>query len=125
MTQAPNLPYVMVTPKGSARIVATDGQNVTLHADFVSPPGSPLRGMLADSDHPLQVKVHGCRRITGDSEPTTTGSAAAESLRVREAAAAHPPAPSRSEQGNNLFEITGRWVSLSRDARNILLSQAT
>jgi hypothetical protein len=84
----------MLTPKGEARIVTTDGQTVTLRAPFPSPPGSPLAGTLMSTSHNLRVKVHGCRAV--------------------ESASADP-----------CFEITGRWVSLSRDARLALLGGST
>ncbi|MGC4064236.1 MAG: hypothetical protein QM784_06245 [Polyangiaceae bacterium] len=83
--------FSMLTSKGAARIVATDGQNVTLHAAFPSPPGSPLSGTLDSTSHALRVKVHGCRAVV---DPAF--------------------AP-------RCFEITGRWVNLSRDAREALL----
>jgi hypothetical protein len=79
----------MLTPKGEAHIVTTDGQTVTLQAPFPSPPGSPLQGTLKDSAHRLQVKVHGCRALD----------------------------PSAAVK---CFEITGRWVSLTKEAREQL-----
>ncbi|MGE5785472.1 MAG: hypothetical protein ACM3ZE_12810 [Myxococcales bacterium] len=80
---------VLDTDKGPARIVQTDGQNVTLHAAFVAPPGCPLQGVLRTTDLTLRIKVHGCRRTQPD-----------------------------------VFELTGRWVSLSRQARLLVLGQA-
>lgn len=76
----------------------TDGQNVTLHAPFPSPPGSPLVCALRGTQHELRVKVHGCRRLA-------------------------PIPHSDSAVLADLFEITGRWVNLSREARLILLGQ--
>lgn len=88
------------TAKGRADVILTDGQNVTLHAAFPSPPGSPLSGVL-NGTHATRVKVHGCRRIV-----TAEG----------EVAGASPPQAA-------VFEITGRWVNLSREARLELLGQ--
>lgn len=103
MNQDSSSPHVMTTPKGNAVVVLTDGQNVTLHAPFVAPPGSPMSGTLLGTAHPLKVKVHGCRRIMESS-----------SGNVAPASGDAPPQPVQ-------FEITGRWVSLSRDARILLL----
>jgi hypothetical protein len=86
--------YFLVTSKGSASVVLTDGQNVTLRSPFPAPPGCPLAGTLNDTSHLLRVKVHGCRRIVEDATPNS-----------------------------NLFEITGRWVSLSREVRLLLTGQ--
>jgi hypothetical protein len=91
MTDSIQSPLSMCTPKGAARIVTTDGQNVTLRAGFPSPPGSPLSGTLDSTTHALRVKVHGCRAVVD------------------------------AEFAPQCFEITGRWVSLSRDAREALL----
>jgi hypothetical protein len=88
------------TPKGVAEVVLTDGQNVTLHAAFPSPPGSPLSGVLQGTQLTLRVKVHGCRRIAADAQSCNRCGAA----------------PS------NEFEITGRWVNLSREAKLALLA---
>jgi len=88
---------IMITAKGPAAIVLTDGQNTTLHTTFPVPPGTPLSGMLEGGQHVLQVKVHGCRRVVpsaGQGED--------------------PPV-------RGVFEVTGRWVNLSREARLILL----
>jgi hypothetical protein len=97
----------IVTPKGCAEIVLTDGQNVTLHAPFPSPPGSPLTGMLRDAQHDVRLKVHGCRRI--------------------DAAVAGASQPGEDAHTGGLqtdcFEITGRWVSLSRTVRDLLLGR--
>jgi hypothetical protein len=94
---------VLDTPKGPAEVFLTDGQNVTLRASFPTPPGSPLSGVLRGTRHALRVKIHGCRRITaaatadlGDGDRALTQAA---------------------------FEITGRWVNLSREARFILVGE--
>ena len=92
--------YQLDTTKGSADVVLTDGQNVTLHAPFPSPPGSPLAGALIGTEHVLRLKVHGCRRIAGHGQ----GDSGEQAAR---------------------FEITGRWVNLSREARLLLLGEAT
>jgi len=84
------------TPKGVAEVILTNGQNVTLHAPFPSPPGSPLEGVLQGTQFTLRIKVHGCRRIA---------------LCVQSDATAPP----------DCFEITGRWVSLSREARQAVM----
>jgi hypothetical protein len=89
MTEQPLRTLFMLTPKGEAKIVTTNSQNVTLHAPFPSPPGSPLQGTLKDTEHDLRVKVHGCRAVS----PTTN---------------------------EKCFEITGRWVNLSKEARELL-----
>jgi hypothetical protein len=83
--------HVLLTPKGEARIVETDGQTVTLHAPFPAPPGCPLEGTLKDTPHSQRVKVHGSRAIVLSS-------------------------------GQPGFEIRGRWVNLSRDARLLLVA---
>ncbi len=83
----------ILTTKGDAWIVATDGENTTLHALFPSPPGSPLKGTLKGTEHLLQVKVHGCRAT-------------------------------ETAEGKG-FEITGRFVNLSRDARLLLTARDT
>ena len=80
---------VLDTDKGPAQVVQTDGQNVTLHAAFAAPPGSPLQGVLRATDVTLRVKMHGCRRIQPE-----------------------------------LFELTGRWVNLSKQARLLVLGRA-
>jgi hypothetical protein len=94
MNEAPRRKFSLLTPKGEAVIVVADSQNVTLHAPFPSPPGSPLQGILKDSPHEMRVKVHGCRAL----EPNPS-----------------PPSPE-----GKCFEITGRWVNLSKDARELL-----
>jgi hypothetical protein len=96
---------VLDTPKGHAEVLLTDGQNVTLRASFPSPPGSPLCGVLRGTHHALRVKVHGCRRIT----PSVT---ADSDVGFDDRALARAS-----------FEIAGRWVNLSREARFILLGK--
>lgn len=90
---------VLDTPKGPVEVISTDGQNVTLQADFPSPPGSPLRGVLREAGFTLQVKIHGCRRVT-----VSTSSA-----------------PSNEPRPADRFEFHGRWVSLSKEARLAVL----
>jgi hypothetical protein len=90
MTMESQANRILVTTKGEAKIILTDGDTATLHAPFPSPPGSPLYGTLKGTEHQLRVKVHGCRAIV----------------------------PADTEK---CFEITGRWVSLSREARALLL----
>jgi hypothetical protein len=97
--------FVLDTPKGQAEVLLTDGQNVTLRASFPTPPGSPLSGVLRGTRHALRVKIHGCRRITP--------SIAADSDEGLDDRA----------QAQAWFEISGRWVNLSREARFILLGE--
>jgi hypothetical protein len=87
----------MLTTKGEATVQVTDGQTVTLHAPFPSPPGSPLHGTLRETTLEVRVKVHGCRAI--------------------------PLSPSDANPSGKCFEITGRWVNLSKDAREHLTSR--
>jgi hypothetical protein len=94
--------HIVDTPNGQVEVFLTDGQNVTLHAAFPAPPGSPLSGVLRGTHQPLQVKIHGCRRIT----PSVDAGVADAPL------------------GQNRFEITGRWVNLSRATRLLLLGQS-
>lgn len=54
--------------KGLAQLVETDGDQATLECDFSSPPGSPLSGVILDSDNRVQMKVRACRR--NPSEPS-------------------------------------------------------
>ena len=68
MTDAAKSAIVIDTPKGAATVVLTDGQNVTLHAPFAAPPGSPLVGVLRGTSSGLRIKVHGCIRITQDTK---------------------------------------------------------
>lgn len=88
------VPAVIATAKGEATVTVTDGQTVTLHAPFPSPPGSPLMGTLKGTSHDVKVKVHGCRALD-------------------------PKASIRT------YEIQGRWVSLTRQARDALLESRT
>ena len=99
MTRETKLLLVLDTPKGPVEVISTDGQNVTLQADFPSPPGSPLRGVLREAGFTLQVKIHGCRRLTA----TTSA------------------APNEARPAQDRFEFTGRWVSLSKEARLAVL----
>jgi hypothetical protein len=101
MTNSVRVAGVMETPKGNVSIFSTDGLNATLHAPFAAPPGSPLTGTLSGTNHILRVKVHGCRRLSAESDSTLAGSSV-----------------SRYQ-----FEITGRWVNLSRDARLVLVGE--
>lgn len=103
MTEAARPEFVFVTARGQARVILTDGQNVTLRAAFASPPGSPLSGVLLGTDHAMGVKVHGCRKCN-DTQRTHEESSPGEA----------------TPQGAQ-FEITGRWVNLSREARALLL----
>jgi hypothetical protein len=89
MTEQNPSTVFMLTPKGEAQLVTTDGQNVTLHAPFPSPPGSPLQGTLKGTTHDVRVKVHGCKAVV-------------------------------AEAATKCFEITGRWVNLSKEAREFL-----
>ncbi len=98
MTDATQPRHQLDTAKGVAEVFLTDGQNVTLHAPFPSPPGSPLVCVLHGTQHEMRVKVHGCRRLV-------------------------PNPHSDSSVLADCFEITGRWVNLSREARLILLGQ--
>ena len=97
MTEPTTRSVSMLTPKGEASVIITDGQTVTLHAPFPSPPGSPLHGTLQGTTLEVRVKVHGCRAISA-------------------------PASGVNASGK-CFEITGRWVNLSKDAREHLLSR--
>ncbi len=54
--------------KGLAQLVDTDGDQATLACDFSSPPGSPLSGVILDSENHVQLKVRACRR--SPSEPS-------------------------------------------------------
>lgn len=99
MTSEPKPPLIIDTPKGPVEVISTDGQNVTLHADFPSPPGSPLRGTLREAGFTLQVKIHGCRRVSVCSS-------------------AVPDAPQLPQ---DRFEFSGRWVNLSKEARLVVL----
>jgi hypothetical protein len=101
VTAVGHLHHRLDTPKGMVEVILTDGQNVTVHAPFASPPGSPLSGLLHGTQHELRIKVHGCRRIATNVE----SSAANVNL------------------ASTWFEITGRWVSLSRAAKLALLEQ--
>jgi hypothetical protein len=101
MTVESNNALCMVTSKGDTIIIVTNGETVTLHAGFPSPPGSPLKGRIqADREaspnaltaspwHELHVKVHGCRALDPNAAP-------------------------------RVYEITGRWVNLSKEARALL-----
>ncbi len=51
---------------GRARVVATDGDNVTLLSSAAAPPGTPLEAEL-DREH-YRVKVRACRRTEEDPE---------------------------------------------------------
>jgi hypothetical protein len=48
--------------KGLAQLVTTDGDQATLICDFSSPPGSPLSGVILESENQVQLKVRACRR---------------------------------------------------------------
>lgn len=74
---------------GSAQIVTTDGDRVTLASSAPSPPGSTLE--LSAEGTSYRVKVRGCRR-------------------------------SDAEGSERCFHIEGRWVSLTREGRERVLS---
>jgi hypothetical protein len=106
MSLATHRTFVVETAKGDAAVVSTDGQNVTLAAPFAAPPGSPIVGRLRGTGHVLRVKVHGCRRIaTVDSDGDRS------------------PESKHDVVQPDRFEITGRWVNLSREARLMLLNE--
>jgi hypothetical protein len=50
--------------KGNATLVDTDGERATLECDFSSPPGSPLMGHIVQSGQRVELKVHGCSRVS-------------------------------------------------------------
>ncbi len=101
MTPETKSTLVLETSKGPAEVISTDGQNVTLHAGFPAPPGSPIKGVVRENGFTLQVKIHGCRRIA-----VTDG------------------APAGSAPGAlTCFELCGRWVNLSKEARQLVLGE--
>jgi len=54
--------------KGHATLIETDGERATLECDFSSPPGAPLTGQLIESRQRVELKVHGCRRVSPDAQ---------------------------------------------------------
>jgi len=55
-----------LTGGGEARVVAVEGERVTLEATRASPPGSTLEGR-SSSAGAFQVKVRGCKRASPTS----------------------------------------------------------
>lgn len=53
-------------PTGTASLIATDGEHVTLACDRAFPPGSSLQAHLEPDGEALQVKVTGCHRAGAD-----------------------------------------------------------
>jgi hypothetical protein len=53
--------------KGLARLIDTDGDYATLECDFSSPPGSPLSGVILETNRQVRIKVRDCRRSVEDT----------------------------------------------------------
>lgn len=51
---------------GTARLVSTDGDAVTVLSSVSAPPGTPLEGELEGSGY--RIKVRACRRTEEDPE---------------------------------------------------------
>ena len=51
---------------GTARLVSTDGESVTVLSSVSAPPGTPLEGELEGTSY--RIKVRACRRTDEDPD---------------------------------------------------------
>ncbi|HET9953626.1 MAG TPA: hypothetical protein VFQ61_03935 [Polyangiaceae bacterium] len=100
--ERPATPVFNVVGGGVARIVRADADNVMLETGAPSPPGSTLRLLVLNRE--VGVKVRGCRRIEGSMQGRLEGA--------------------MDSAGSALFRIEGRWVSLSREQREVVTTKS-